>query len=216
MAHPHPPIPDEVLRVNRIGATGVTTEHVLPIRRDDLLRVHAGASSPAAVLPVLAKDEAIYVQLRLINPQPHQPTYLNPLANGTTRHPRLGLYRPPRRQQPEILVTNGIIDALSANAAGYRAAAVLSPGLADAEVAVHLSRLHGPLVLALDPTGPGDEASDRLMHHLTTRGRRPAMLPVLNRDLNEALVGSNDWPRKLAAHVRNTTASNPPDFVPTL
>jgi hypothetical protein len=209
-------IPDVVLRANRIGATAITPDHVLSTRRDDLVRVHAGAAAPAAVLPVIAKDQAIYVQLRLINPPADQPAYLNPPTSATTRHPRLGLYRPPQRQQPEILVTNGIIDALSANAAGYRAAAVLSPGLADAEVAVHLSRLHGPLVLALDPNGPGDEATDRLMHHLTLRGRRPAILPALHGDLNETLVAANDWPRKLAAHVRHATASSPPDLVPGL
>jgi hypothetical protein len=167
------------------------------------------------VLPVLAKDQAIYAQLRLIDPQPGQPAYLNPSASSTTRHPRLGLYRPAQRRHPEILVTNGIIDALSANAAGYRAAAVLSPGLADAEVAAHLSRLHGPLVLALDSTGPGDEAADRLMLHLEARGRRPTMLPALNGDLNDSLVAARDWPRKLAAHVRHVVATSPPDLLPT-
>lgn len=209
-------VPDAVLQANRIGATAITPDHVLPTRRDDLVRVHAGAAAPAAVLPVIAKEQAIYAQLRLINPAADQPAYLNPPGSGTTRHPRLGLYRPPQRHHPEILVTNGIIDALSANAAGYRAAAVLSPVLADAEVAVHLSRLQGPLVLALDPTGPGDEATDRLMHHLTARGRRPSMLPALHGDLNETLVATNDWPRKLTAHVRHATASNPPDLVSTL
>lgn len=205
-------IPDDVLRMNRIGATAITPDRTLPTRR-----AIAGprAASPSAVLPVLAKDQAVHAQLRLIDPQPGQPAYLNPPGSGTTRHPRLGLYRPAQRRHPEILVTNGIIDALSANAAGYRAAAVLSPGLADAEVAVHLSRLHGPLVLALDPTGPGDEAADRLMLHLEARGRHPTMLPALNGDLNDSLVAAEDWPRKLAAHVRHLTATNPPDVVPS-
>jgi hypothetical protein len=132
-----------------------------------------------------------------------------------TRHPRLGLYRPARRQHPEILVTNGVIDALSANAAGYPAAAVLSPGLADAEVAVHLSRLDGPLVLVLGPDGPANEATGRLAHFLTARGRRPALLSTLDGDVNESLVASNNWPRKLAAHVRQASPGGPPDIAPT-
>lgn len=205
-------IPDDVLKVNRIGATAITPDRTLPTRR---AIPGPRAASPSAVLPVLAKDQAIYAQLRLIDPQPDQPAYLNPPASGTTRHPRLGLYRPAQRGHPEILVTNGIIDALSANAAGYRAAAVLSPGLADAEAAVHLSRLHGPLILALDPTGPGDEAADRLMLHLEARGRRPTMLPALDGDLNDSLVAAQDWPRKLAAHVHYLIATSPPDLVPT-
>jgi hypothetical protein len=205
-------IPEDVLRTNRVGATGITPDRVLPTRR--AVPVQRSASR-AALLPIISKDRAIHVQLRLIAPGPDEPRYLNPPPEGG-RHPRLGLYRPAQRRHPEILVTEGIIDALSANTAGFRAAAILSPGLADAEVAVHLSRLHGPLVMALDPDGPGDEAADRLMHHLAARGRRPVWLPVLNGDLNDSLVQAHDWPRKLAAHVRQATASNPPDRVPTL
>lgn len=206
-------IPDDVLRVNRIGATAITPGHMLPTRRGIPGR---RAASPSAVLPVLAKGRPIHAQLRLIDPQPGEPAYLNPPASGKTRHPRLGLYRPAQRQHAEILVTNGIIDALSANAAGYRSAAVLSPGLADAEVAVHLSRLNGPLVLALGPTGPGDVAADRLMLHLEARGRRPTILTTFNGDLNDALVTAGDWPRKLAAHVGQAVAIGPSDPLPTL
>lgn len=205
-------IPADVLRANCVGATAITPDHVLPTRR-----AVAGprSASPAAVLPVIARNQAIHAQLRLIAPRPGEPRYLNPTGT-TTRHPPLALYRPPKRLHPEILITEGILDALAANAAGYRAAAVLSPGRADAEVAVHLSRLNGPLVLALDPDGPGDGAAARLEHHLIAHGRRPVWLPALDGDLNDALVSASDWPRKLSAHVRHVVAVHSPHHGPTL
>ena len=171
------------------------------------------SSSPAAVLPVVSKDRAIFAQLRLIDPPADTGPYLNPRGSDG-RHPRVGLYRPPRRLHPEILVTEGIIDALSANAAGYRAAAILAPGLADVETAVHLSRLSGPLVIALDPDGPGHLAADRLAQFLWARGRRPALLAELGNDLNESMLAARDWPRKLVSHVREAVVSGPPDRVP--
>jgi hypothetical protein len=206
-------IPDDVLRINRIGATAITPDHMLPTRR--AVPGHRSAS-PAAVLPVIAKGRAIHAQLRLIDPGPGQPAYVSLPPSPRARHPRLGLYRPARRQHPEILVTNGVIDALSANAAGYRAAAVLSPGLVDAEVAVHLSRLDGPLVLVLGPDSPANEAAGQLAHFLTARGRRPALLSTLDGDVNDALVAAGDWPRKLTAHVRQASPGGPPGVAPTL
>lgn len=117
---------------------------------------------------------------------------------------------------PEILVTEGILDALSANAAGYRAAAILSPGLADAHVAVYLTRLQGPLVLALDPDDAGQRATERLALHLAARGRHPARLEALAGDLNETLVESHDWPRKLTAHAGARSPLEFPSLVPAL
>jgi hypothetical protein len=164
---------------------------------------------------VISKGRAVFAQLRLVDPPDDTGPYVNPRSTGG-RHPRLGLYRPPRRVHPEILVTEGIIDALSANAAGYRAAAILGPGLADAATAVHLSRLTGPLVLAFDPDDAGGLATDRLAKHLWARGRRPALLAELGQDLNDSMIAARDWPRKLAAHVREAVASGPPDRVPEL
>jgi hypothetical protein len=205
-------LPEEVLRFHRIGASSITALRDLPTRRST--NGHR-SSAPAAVLPVVVRGRAVHAQLRLIQPQPDQAPYVNPRSSAEGR-PRLALYRPPQRRHPEIIVTEGIIDALSANAAGYRAAAILAPGLADAEVAVHLARLNGPLVLALDPDEAGGLASDRLACHLWTTGRRPALLAELKHDLNGSLVAANDWPRKLASHVRQAVMSGPPDRLSTL
>lgn len=198
-------IPDDVLRTNRVGATGVTPDHVLPTRR--AVDGHRGAT-PAAVLPVLARGEAIHAQLRLVTPAPGQPAYLNPMPT-VGGHPHLALLRPAARRHPEIIVTKGIIDGLSANAAGYRAAALLAPGHAGAEVVLQLSRLNGPLVMGLPPDGPAHEAGDRLTKHLAAHGRPAPRLDALPGDLNDALVASHDWPRKLTAHVRQATAPSP-------
>jgi DNA primase len=206
-------LPEDVLRQHRVGATTITP----PAQSLSTRRAVAGrrSSSPAAVLPVVAKGRAVFAQLRLIDPPAGAAPYLNaPVTEG--QHPRLGLYRPPRRVHPEIVVTEGIIDALSANAAGYRAAAILAPGLADAATAVHLARLQGPLVLALDPDDAGGLATDRLASQLWARGRRPALLAELGQDLNDTMRAAGDWPRKLTAHVRAALASGPPDRLPEL
>jgi hypothetical protein len=206
-------LPENVLRAHRVGATSITLpRHSLGTRRSVL---GPRSSSLTAVLPVISKDRAIFAQLRLIDPPDGTSPYLNPPSRDG-HHPRLGLYRPPRRVHPEILVTEGIIDALSANAAGYRAAAILAPGLADAATAVHLSRLSGPLVIALDPDDAGDLAADRLAKHLWAHGRRPALLAELGQDLNDSMIAARDWPRKLAAHVREAVVSGPPDRLPEL
>jgi hypothetical protein len=203
-------LPENILRFHRIGATGITPQDDLPVEH----AVEGSRSaSPAAVLPVVARGRAIYAQLRLIEPDDDQSPYIN-AHRPQGRHPRIGLYRPPRRVHSEIIVTEGIIDALAANAGGYRAAAVLAPGLADAEIALHLARLNGPLVLAFDPDEAGSLASDRLAEHLWAHGRRPALLAELEQDLGDSLVAANDWPRKLAMHVRHAVASGPADHPP--
>jgi DNA primase len=100
-----------------------------------------------------------------------------------------------------------VIDALSANAAGYRGVAVLGPARADAETASRLARLDGRLVLALDADPAGNDATARLARHLTAIGRRPTVLRLADGDLNDALVAASNWPRKLAAHVDRATAA---------
>jgi hypothetical protein len=205
-------LPEDVLRFHRIGASSITAPPDLPTRRATDGR---RSSAPAAVLPVVVRGQAVLAQLRLVQPHPDQAPYVNPRTSAGAR-PRLGLYRPPHRRHSEIIVTEGVIDALSANAAGYRAAAILAPAFADAEVAVHLARLNGPLVLALDPDEAGGLASDRLARHLWAAGRRPGVLAELKHDLNDTHVAANDWPRKLASHVCQAVAGSPPDRLPTL
>jgi hypothetical protein len=204
-------LPEDVLRTHRVGATSITSpgDSLATRRAVDGTR----SSSAAAVLPVISKDRAVFAQLRLIEPPDGASPYVSAHIPDGHRL-RYGLYRPPRRAHAEILVTEGIIDALSANAAGYRAAAVLAPGLADGEVAVHVARLKGPLVVAFDPDGAGEAAANRLTQLLWARGRRPAVLAEIGSDLNDSMTRARDWPRTLAAHVRQAVAGGPPDRVP--
>jgi hypothetical protein len=192
-------LPEEVLRAHRIGASAFT--------------VSGNSSSPVAVLPVISKGQAIFVQFRLIDPPAGADRY-RPHGSEGRRPPTIGLYRPLRQRHPEIIVTEGIIDALSANTAGYRAVAVLDPGFAVAETAMQLSRLAGPLVLALDPDTAGDSVTNRLAVQLWAHDRRPALLAAMGSDLNDAMVAAGDWPRKLAAHVRDAVTNGPPDRPP--
>jgi DNA primase len=103
----------------------------------------------------------------------------------------------------EVIVTEGIIDALSAAAGGYRAAAVLGAGYPDARTAAALERLDGRLVVAFDPDPAGRAGSDRLVQLLNARGRRPSVMPLEHGDLNDNLIRSEDWPTELAFRVEH-------------
>lgn len=71
------------------------------------------------------------------------------------RQPTNRPLRPAQHLHPQVVVTEGAIDALSANAAGYRAVAVLSAAYPDREVALALARLPHPLVIAFDADRAG-------------------------------------------------------------
>ncbi|MGH9112428.1 MAG: toprim domain-containing protein [Acidimicrobiales bacterium] len=95
-------------------------------------------------------------------------------------------------------MTEGIIDALSAAAGGYRAAAVLSASYADPAAAIALTRQHGKLVVAFDPDPAGRAGSERLVRLLTAQNRRPGVMVLRHGDLNDHLRQAQDWPVELA------------------
>lgn len=204
LAHASDPprgLPEAVLRTNRVGAD-------LGARRQPRPPGVAKVHRPAAVLPARAGRNAIYVQLRTPQPPPDRPRYLNP-TSSTIPNPRVGLFRPHERRHDEIIVTEGVIDALSANAAGYRAAAVLSATLPDPAVAVVLAGLNGRLVVAFDPDDAGRRGANRMLDLLDAH-RRPAATLPLDADLNATLIRSQDWPTELAARVQAATPATPP------
>jgi hypothetical protein len=212
-------LPEDVLGLHRIGATRIT------LMDGPAPDGHPPSRSPTdvAVLPMSSGGKIVHAALRLVEPPHDRGPYLTPLA--TTGQPApLGLYRPPGRRHAEILVTSGILDALAANAAGYRSVCVMArsaevptahrrPARALEEAAVHLARLNGPLVLALGGTLSAEEATDELAARLWERGRRPALLAETGRDLSDSLAATSDWPRWLGSHVRLAVASGPPDVV---
>jgi DNA primase len=199
-------IPEDVLEVNAIGAD-------LGWRRQDrpsgVPRVRG-----AVVLPVLVAGQPCHVQLRILGAGPGFPKYLS-CNDALARNPRIGLYGPAPHldsmaERPELIVTEGIIDALSAAAGGFTAAAVLGAEHAGAVTAVALARVPRPLVIAFDPDAAGRAATERLVQGLSARHRPPHVLQLRDGDLNENLVRSGDWLVEMAARVDHATFSRSP------
>lgn len=180
-------LPDDILRTNLVGADlGPQAQW----RPDGMPR------ASGAVLPAVVDGQAIYAQLRVLHPRRGAPRYLNPSAALAT-NPRLVRIRPVEVYHPEVIVTEGAIDALSAATAGYRAVGVLSASYGDATVAVELSRLGFRLVLAFDADDAGRSAAARLAEALEVRDRPPAVLDLQTGDVNDALRCRADWPSAL-------------------
>ncbi|MDZ7734502.1 MAG: toprim domain-containing protein [Acidimicrobiia bacterium] len=178
---------DDVLRANRIGADLGPRQQPRP---EGMPRVGG------IVLPALHEGDAVYAQIRIPHPRPDGPRYLNPTGDLAT-NPRLAKFRPPETQHREVIVTEGAIDALSANVAGYRSIAILSAAYPDQAIAHELSRLPHPLVLAFDQDEPGQQAAERLATLLDAEGRHAAQLSLPIGDLNDALCDSANWAREL-------------------
>jgi len=189
-------LPSEVLRVNLVGAD-------LGPRRQP--RPDGMCRTGGAVLPVLEGPQVVYAQVRVPRPRPDRPRYLNP-ASELAPNPRLARFRPPSVAHPEVIVTEGAIDALSAASAGYRAVAVLSAGYPDRNMAHALSRLPHRLVLAFDSDDAGRDGADRLATLLAAELRPIARLDLGQGDLNDALRLAPDWRSDLADRVLQATA----------
>jgi len=189
-------LPRDVLIENRVGADlGPRSQQ----------RPEGMPRSMGIVLPVIHDGHAVYAQLRAPHPQPDRPRYLNP-TSGLATNPRLSRLRPVEARHPEIVVTEGAIDALSAAAAGYRAVAVLSAAYGDEAVAVALAKLPHPLVIAFDADDAGRAGAGRLASHLEARQRPPVVLALGTGDLNEAMRLSDDWPMRMQHAVDSAIA----------
>jgi Toprim domain/CHC2 zinc finger len=212
-------LPDGVLRVNRVGADLGTHRQPRPIRGEDgvwllgwpTADVEAGVPRVrrAVVLPVLVDGQACYTQLRPLG-WVGGPKYLHTRAD-LAPNPRVGLMQAARRfdvpfERRELIVTEGIIDGLSAAAGGYRAAAVLSANYADPVAAAALARQAGQLVVAFDPDPAGRAGAERLVRLLNAQNRRPGVMVLAAGDLNDHLIAAQDWPLELAGRVQHATA----------
>lgn len=209
-------LPEEVLALNRIGAD--------PGRRSQSRPDGMPASGRAAVLPVCEAGRPVFAQLRPISPLPERPRYLN-AASRLAANPRIGIYEPPEAVGRCVIVTEGLLDALSANAAGFRAAAVLgaalvedgSPGRGGSLVADRLALLNSPLVLAFDADEAGVRARTVLKGLLRDRGAHVASVhvPPEANDLNAWMVASREWDRAFKSAVRTgvTVATQPTTLV---
>ena len=177
-------LPEDVLRQNAVGADlGPQVQW----RPDGMPR------ASGAVLPAVVDDRAVYAQLRVPHPRRDAPRYLNP-SGALAPNPRLVRIHPVEIRHPEVIVTEGAIDALSAAAAGFRAVGVLSAAYGDASVAAELARLPAPLVLAFDADDAGRLAASHLAGLLRAAERQPMVLDLGDGDLNEASLREGDWP----------------------
>jgi hypothetical protein len=184
-------LPRDVLVENRIGADlGPRAQ-----QRPDGMPRAAGI-----VLPVIDEGHAVYAQIRIPLPGSDGPRYLNPTADLAT-NPRLSRARPAVVCHPEIVVTEGEIDALSAAAAGYRSVAVLSATYSDQAVAVALAKLPHPLVIAFDADDAGRVGAHQLEALLVAHQRPPVLVDLGHGDLNDAMRHSTDWPAQLRCTV---------------
>lgn len=188
-------IPRGVLLENRIGADLGPRVQTRP---DGMPR------AAGVVLPALRDGHAVYAQLRVPQPRPDRPRYLNPTADLAT-NPRLARIRPIEARHPEVVVTEGAIDGLSAAAAGYRAVAVLSATYGDEAVAVALAKLPHPLVIAFDADDAGRTGAHKLASLLASRQRPAVVLDIGSGDLNDAMRRSANWPADLAATIEGTS-----------
>ena len=184
-------LPADVLACNRVGADPGPRRQERP---DGMPR------AAGVVLPVVDNGHSVYAQLRVIRPAGDRPRYLNPTGELAT-NPRVVRARPTEVRHPEVVVTEGAIDALSAAAAGYRAVGVLSAAYGDEAVALALAKLPYPLVLALDADDAGRSGAQRLATFLAARQRPALLLDLGNGDLNDAMRRCDDWPQQMATIV---------------
>lgn len=198
-------LPEGVLARNRIGAD--------PGRQSQPRPNGMPSSGRSAVLPVLEDGRPVFAQLRPISPLPDRPRYLN-AASRLARNPRVGIYEPAEAVGRCVIVTEGVMDALSANAAGFRGAAVLGAALVggglheerQCVVAERLAKLDSPLVLAFDADEAGRRGSKALHGLLSERGVRTTRVhvPTEANDLNAWMVASRDWQRAFRSAVRTS------------
>ena len=176
-------LPRGVLIANRVGAD--PGPHAQP-RPDGMPR------AAGVVLPVMRDGHAVYAQLRIPHPKPDGPRYLNPTSELAT-NPRVAHVQPLNAQHREVVVTEGVIDALSAAATGHRAVGVLSAAYGDEAVATALAKLPHPLVIAFDADDAGRTAAQRLTALLEARDRPPVVVDLGAGDINDAMRRSDTW-----------------------
>jgi len=189
-------LPEDVLARNDIGADVGRQRQPRPNGMPSCGR--------AAVLPVVEAGVPVFAQLRSVTAGTDWPRYLN--ASGELAvNPRVGIYDPVEPIGRCVIVTEGVIDALSANAAGFRAAAVFGAAMAgQREALTRLSRLDAPLVIAFDADDAGRRGACALRDALRDRGCRVSRMhvPPQANDLNGWMIASREWVQTLRTGVR--------------
>jgi DNA primase len=128
---------------------------------------------PAVVFPVRRGGHVVYTVSRHLRPVASR--WWN-TAERLAPNPRLAFYQPPGHPAGGIVVAEGPLDALSALAAGYRAAAILGAGTITPAIADQLVATGQRLLLALDNDPEGRRAHNRLQAALRAQ-RQLVSLP---------------------------------------
>ena len=199
-------IPEDVLRANRIGAD--------PGRRHQPRPDGMPAAGWAVVLPILDSDQPVFAQLRVLS-KPGRQRYLN-ARSDLAPNPRLGIYQPAQPSGSCTLITEGVLDALSAAAAGQRGAALLGAAIPEPDernpaaqtLGTRLARLPQPVITALDADTAGALATERLHRMLAHHGITPVALhlPAGVKDLNEWMQHTPEWRCAVEAELRTALA----------
>ncbi|MGH9014410.1 MAG: toprim domain-containing protein, partial [Acidimicrobiia bacterium] len=170
---------------------------------------------PAVVFPVLTDTRSpAYLQARYLDPGRAGRKYDNP-SDTLARNPRAVLVCTPRRgaSAGALLVCEGLPDALTGAAAGYRAAAVLGAALPDVAVARRITELAGddPIVVAFDTDEGGRRGAARLRDLLRSVTSDPVtVLAVPAGDLNDwARHSGPAFPVELARQTRPPAPPTP-------
>jgi hypothetical protein len=169
---------------------------------------------PAVVFPVRKDGHVVYTVSRHLRPGASR--WWN-AAERVAPNPRLVFYEPLGGPAGGIVVTEGPLDALSALAAGYQAAAILGAGTVTAAIADRLAATGKRLLLALDNDPEGRRANDRLAGLLSERGAYWSALPIPGHhgDLNDWHVARRErWTEVVRCSDRLSCSTDQPSLPP--
>jgi hypothetical protein len=184
-------IPAEVLLAEGIGADPGPAW--LP-RPDGLPRAF-----PAAVFPARMGDEVVFLQSRVLRPGDHR--WLNPRSSFAP-NPRFAMLGEAAGAHGRVVVTEGMIDGLSAVAGGEGAVALLGAATVNDETLARIARCASVAVLATDNDDAGRRARSRLRAGLTSLG-----VGVSDLVIPERFKDLNDWHREARARWLRTLGS---------
>ena len=204
---------DDVLRSNHVGADPGRDR----LRRSRGIPYGAGAGATFPALDV--NGQIRYVQTRALEPRPGYGKYDNPSA-ALAPNPRLPWAVPPGPAQPgQLLICEGIPDALIAAQAGYRSVGLLGTNALDPAVAARVANLalrdnlDVTIITDNDDNGVGKHLGQQLSSGLRVQGCIAGVLePPDGHDLSSWARGDSKWSERLRGSqltkpLRHDTAS---------
>ena len=187
---------DEILAANHVGAD--------PGR--DRLRRAKGipyGHGLGATFPALDHNGEIrYVQTRALEPRPDHGKYDNP-AGHMAPNPRLSFAYPAHpTDSRQLVICEGIPDALVAAQAGFRSIGLLGTNALDpsvaARIANHAACVELDVVVVIDPDPAGRRLGQQLLSHLAENGAAATLLePPGGHDLTSWAQVESGWSERI-------------------